>query len=157
MLSLSKKTDYALIALAYLAERPGRVAPAREIAEAYGLPCALLMNLLKDLQQQGWLDSIRGVRGGYRLRRDPATASLYELVCIVDEEPLLVDCAGGCQAGGAGASCRMEGSCPVQAPLKAVHHRFVQFLKSITLADLIIPGRKIDVPVELVGIGGSSH
>ena len=52
MLSLSKKTDYALIALAYLAERPGRVASAREIAAARNLPAALLMNILRSPRRE---------------------------------------------------------------------------------------------------------
>ena len=39
MLCLSKKTEYALAALAYLAERSHRVSSAREIAEAPTCPC----------------------------------------------------------------------------------------------------------------------
>jgi iron-sulfur cluster assembly protein len=49
MLCLTRKTDYALIALGYLAERQDRVVAAREISRAFELPEALLMNILKRL------------------------------------------------------------------------------------------------------------
>src|SRR5690349_2284400 len=84
MFCLSKKSEYALVALAFLAEQPGRLASAREIAEARGLPIALLMNILKNLQGHGLLSSGRGVKGGYQLARDLGRLSLYELIAVVE-------------------------------------------------------------------------
>ena len=66
MLALGKKMDYALISLAWLAERSGRAISAREIAEANDLPLPALMQILKTLHQHGMLRSTRGVKGGYR-------------------------------------------------------------------------------------------
>src|SRR2546421_10718757 len=66
MLRLSKKADYALISLAYLAEHRGHVVPAREVAERCQLPLPLLMNILKVLHQRGILRSVRGASGGER-------------------------------------------------------------------------------------------
>src|SRR5689334_12330008 len=84
MLCLSKKTEYALIALGYLAERPTEIVSAREIAGRFELPLPLLMNILKGLNRRGLLDSTRGIRGGYRLGRELAEASLHDLIQIVD-------------------------------------------------------------------------
>lgn len=95
MLALPKKTDYALIALHYLLEHPGRVAPAREIAEAYHLPCALLMNVMKELQQGGLVRSVRGARGGYQINSDPREVTLYDVVVLTSGEPSLTECCGG--------------------------------------------------------------
>src|SRR4051812_31025109 len=95
MLSLSRKTDYALIALAYLAERSGRVASAREIAASAGsepLPLALLMNILKTLHLHGIVNSTRGAKGGYRLGTDLDRTSLRTLVSVVN----CVGPAGAC-------------------------------------------------------------
>ena len=41
MLRLSKKTDYALISLAYVASQTGRASSAREIAERHDIPVEL--------------------------------------------------------------------------------------------------------------------
>ena len=63
MLRLSKKADYALISLGYLAEHFAHVVSAREIAERCRLPLPLLMNILKVLHQRGILRSTRGASG----------------------------------------------------------------------------------------------
>src|SRR6187551_3771583 len=81
MLRLSKKADYALISLGYLAEHAGQVVSAREIAERCGLPLPLLMNILKVLHQRGIL---RSTRGGYRLVSDLAKLSLFELNELIE-------------------------------------------------------------------------
>ena len=51
MLRLSKKSDYALIAMKHLAMRPdgGASASAREIAESYDIPLELLAKVLQRL------------------------------------------------------------------------------------------------------------
>lgn len=62
MLSVSRSVEYALSALGHLAERPGRVVAAREIADANNLPIALLMQILKELQRNDVVTSTRGVK-----------------------------------------------------------------------------------------------
>src|SRR5438876_10320240 len=79
MLSFSRKTDYALIALAHLAGRGG-VASAREIAETYRLSTSLVMKILKRLQHKGIVRSVRGANGGYQLGLDLHSLSLYDLI-----------------------------------------------------------------------------
>jgi Rrf2 family protein len=150
MLCISKKTEYALVALAYLAEQPSGVASAREIAEKRDLPAPMLMNILKNLQQHGLLRSTRGVKGGYRIEGDLGSISLYELIAVVE-------CAGHAPEGDCGcrdhiqdvasgiALARVAES---QAPVQALQFKLVRFLKDVRLADLVLPGRRIDVPAE---------
>src|SRR5438876_8517391 len=85
MLRLSKKADYALISLAYLAEHRGHVVPAREIAERCQLPLPLLMNILKVLHQRGILRSVRGASGGYSIEADLGRFSLLDLSDLLDQ------------------------------------------------------------------------
>ena len=144
MLSLSKKTDYALIALAYLAERPGRVASAREIAGARDLPVALLMNILKELHHHQVLGSTRGVKGGYEIAGDLSTLSLHELILALEGPVRLVECAedsAPCHHDNVADAdaCRVSGHCAVQAPLQALHHRLVRFLRDVKLSDVVRP------------------
>ena len=71
MLRLSKKSDYALIAMKHLATRPDAAArrSAREISEAYDIPLELLAKVLQRLVRARLLVSVQGTRGGYRLGR----------------------------------------------------------------------------------------
>ncbi len=144
MLSLSKKTDYALIALAYLAERPGRVASAREIADARDLPAPLLMNILKELHQHDILASTRGVKGGYEIATDLSSLSLHDLIVAIEGPVRLVECADDespCQHDhpADADACRVSGHCIVQAPMQSLHHRLVQFLRDVRVGDVVMP------------------
>jgi DNA-binding transcriptional ArsR family regulator len=65
MLALTKKTDYALIALSHLAKRPETVVSAREIAEACGVPQPILTNILKTLASAGIMVSTRGAAADF--------------------------------------------------------------------------------------------
>ncbi|MDB5322536.1 MAG: Rrf2 family transcriptional regulator [Phycisphaerales bacterium] len=150
MLCLSKKSEYALVALAHLAEQPGRTASAREIAQARLLPPALLMNILKNLQAHGLLRSTRGVKGGYRIDRELNSLSLYELIAIVECAANAAEPDCGCLEHLSDAANDMEfarfaGS---QGPVQALQFKLVRFLKDVRVADLVLPGRRIDVPIE---------
>jgi len=141
MLCLNRKTDYALTALAYIAGS-GRVCSAREISATHDLPLPLLMNLLKCLHQQGLLQSARGARGGYRMAADLERVSLHDLIRMLDvrkEEKV------------------GTGGRPISAPVAALQYRLNRFLKDVKVSDLILPGRRIDVPVELVGVESRSR
>lgn len=155
MLTLSKKTDYALIALSYLAERPDKVASAREIAEAYNLPLALLMNILKLLHHRKLLRSTRGTKGGYQLLVSPDSLSLHDLVEMIDGPMHLTECvllAKTCHTPKECEDqrrCKVNG-CPVTVSMRALHAKLEKFLREVRVSDVIVPGRRIDVPLELV-------
>jgi Rrf2 family protein len=147
MLSLNRKTDYALVALAHMADRPEQWASAREIAERSDVPSAVLMNVLKTLHQGGILRSTRGSRGGYRIAGDLERLSLFDLVGVLEKvEPAAESNPGEPACCGRYTIDRTG----LHGPVHAFHHHLRQFLRSVMLCDLVLPGRRIDVPVELV-------
>lgn len=132
MLCLTRQVEYALIALAYLAENPTPVASARTIAQARHLSCSLVMKVLKAMHQGGWLSSTRGATGGYRIRIDLETVSLHNLIVVL------------------GLSAKPSAS-PVGAghqPVQALQNQLERFLTDVRISDLVIPGRRIDVTLE---------
>jgi len=137
MLCISKKVDYALSALSFLAVHGGRVCSAREIAETHNLPLPRLMNLLKRLHRKGLVRSVRGVRGGYHMCEGLDKVSLYDLITILEVDP--AHRVNGEAIAGSGF-----------APIQALQYRLIRFLKDVSIADLILPGRRIDVPLERV-------
>jgi Rrf2 family protein len=143
-LSFSRTTDYALIALAFLAERQG-VWSSREVAVETQLPASLVAKIFKTLQQSGWLVSTRGVNGGYRLAVDLQAVSLLQLVTVLESvEP---------------CRCPEEeiGDYPSAPPLVALKSRLHQFLTGIKVSDLCLPGRRIDVPSNAIRIGNKQQ
>ena len=71
MLRLSKKADYALMAMKHLAMKTDAASStsAREIAEQYDIPIELMAKVLQRLARSGLLTSHQGTRGGYTLSR----------------------------------------------------------------------------------------
>ena len=83
MLTLNRKSDYALIALTHLGRFRGTITSAREIADAYKIPLPLLMNILKQLTREGMIASVRGARGGYRLAVEPENLTVKQVLLAV--------------------------------------------------------------------------
>jgi Rrf2 family protein len=164
MLSLTKKTEYALISLGYLAERPGKTVAAREVAEAYHMPGPLVMNILKTLHHAGLISSTRGTKGGYRLTADLREVSLHRLVEAIEGPVYLTECVAPaqptpCPPDGQGVcerpGCRVRGCCPIMGPVRALHNRFVGLLQEVKVADLVVNGRKIEVPADTLESGAA--
>jgi Rrf2 family protein len=134
MLSLTKKCEYALVAICHLARVEQRVVSAREIAELHEVPLPLLMNVLKQLNQAGQVRSVRGARGGYALAVAPNELTLAQVIHAVEGPVRLVNCAPG--AGGRQRGCERLAFCSIRHPIHKVHHELLKFLGSVTVADI---------------------
>ncbi len=133
MLSLTRKTEYALIALCHLARQGRKVVSARDIAVTHDVPLPLLMNVLKRLNRSGFLMSVRGAHGGYMLEKSPREITLEALVEAVEGPVHLVRCAN---PGLEGRPCDLSEVCPIKGALHKVHHRLRRFFADVTIADL---------------------
>ena len=90
---VSKKTDYALRAVFTLVEHfGGAPIPIRELARRNDVPKRFLEQIMLGLKTQGWVDSVAGVRGGYRLARDPDQITMGEIVRYFDGILAPIDC-----------------------------------------------------------------
>src|SRR5215203_1928070 len=102
MLRLSKKADYALMAMKHLAVRGDSASSsAREIAEQYDIPIELLAKVLQRLVRRGLLASQQGTRGGYQLARTPSQISVADVIQAIDGPVTVTACSssdeGGCE------------------------------------------------------------
>ena len=136
MLALTKKTGYALGAMTYLARQESQgISSAREIANVLGAPPSLMMNVLKQLAAKGYVESIRGAKGGYRLARDINTMTLADLVETMEGPVRLSQCVAD-PANHEECTLAMMASCPVHDPVHRIQRRLNDFLKKVTLAEL---------------------
>ena len=71
-------------ALTVLAEHPTGVLKIKDIAAAEELPEKFLEAILLDLKRARIVDSVRGARGGYQLRRPPKKITLGEILRRID-------------------------------------------------------------------------
>ncbi len=85
MISITSKSPYAVLALAELARNPGtEPVPIGELARKRDVPVQFLEQLFAVLRRGGIVSSQRGVKGGYRFAREPATITVLEVVELLD-------------------------------------------------------------------------
>lgn len=139
MLSLTRKTGYSIIAITHLAKLEGSgVASAREIATLFDVPVALLMNVLKQLAAAGYAESVRGARGGYRLLRGLGQISLADLIETMEGPVRLAGCIADPDKSEE-CTCQVMANCPISDPVHRVQRRLIDFLKKITVAEIVNP------------------
>jgi len=129
MMKLSKKADYALMAVNHLARHYGEEAcSARDLARAYGIPAGLMAKVLQRLVRKGLLVSHHGTNGGYTLARPPLFISALEIINAVDGPVMITSCIT------ARGECFQTPLCTVKEPLRRVNERIVNALSSLSIA-----------------------
>ena len=84
-MKLSRTVGYALRATLYLAaEEPNKPIPCSKIAKEGEMPERFLLQILRNLVNQGVLRSTRGVDGGYTLAGAPSDVSLLDIIEAID-------------------------------------------------------------------------
>jgi Rrf2 family protein len=132
MLRLSKKADYALMAVKHLAMRPdGASVSAREIAEAYDIPLELLAKVLQRLVRTRLLLSVQGTRGGYRLSRPAAAMPVSDVIQAVDGPVTVTACSTDDH------NCDQYSKCSIRDPLWKIRARIIDALAAVTVAELV--------------------
>ena len=132
MLRLSKKADYALMAMKHLATRADAAgsSSAREIAEAYEIPLELLAKVLQRLVRARLLVSVQGTRGGYRLGRSAGSIPVADVIQAVDGPVTVTACSDDDH------NCDQYSKCSIRDPLWKIRSRILEALNTVTVADL---------------------
>ena len=133
MFTLSKRTDYGLMALAHLAEQgEGEATNAKAIAGAYGIPAELLAKTMQTLAKSGIVESRNGPKGGYVLSRRPESITVAEVIRAI-EGPIAMAI---CQAGET-SDCDQYQHCPIVRPMERIQRKVTGLLEGMTLLDMI--------------------
>ena len=131
MLRLSKKTDYALIAMKHLALRPLHASSsAREIAEQFDIPTELMAKVLQRLARKGFLTSQQGTHGGYQLARPAASISVADVIQAIDG-PLTVTACSSEEH-----NCDQYSKCNVRDPLWRIKERILLALDACSISEM---------------------
>lgn len=140
MLQLTKRTEYALIALVHMVDREGEFVSVRELCERYPLPRRLLAEVLKDLCRLDVVESQRGPQGGYCLARPAEAITLGEIVKGMEGKPALTSCESMPLARLRPArDCEVEATCPIRSPLHRIREHLWALLEVTTLRSLVNP------------------
>jgi Rrf2 family protein len=152
MLRLSKKADYALLAMRHLAaQATGIAVSARELAETYSIPPELLAKVLQKLVRARLLESQHGTRGGYVLAQPARTLSVADVIQSIDGPLTVTACSD------TDHSCDQYARCNIRDPLWRIKDRIVSALAATSVADLAadlpLPAAQTSEPVAIVNLG----
>ncbi len=144
---LTLYSDYALRVLMYLAVRGRDLVSIQEIAAAYGISAHHLTKVVQRLGRSGFVETVRGRRGGLRLAKAPDEIRIGAVFRSTEEDLALVGCMADPQA------CAISGICGLQPLLREALGAFLAVLDGATLADLVGPKRaalaqRLSLPAE---------
>lgn len=127
---LHQATGYAATALGYVAGAAGKSVLVKEIAEASEIPSPYLSKIVNALARKGILMTQRGIGGGVSLGKAATEITLYDLAVALDDTSILPRCMLGT------AKCSDDRACPAHTFWKGVREQYIDFLKSMTVADV---------------------
>ena len=131
MLKLTKKADYALMAMKHLAESPApRARSAKDVADAFGIPPEALAKILQRLAKAGLLHSQHGINGGYTLARAAHSISAFEVIEAIDGPLFITSCVT------VRGECGQSDRCNIREPLRKVNESIEAVLKRIKVSHM---------------------
>lgn len=128
---LSKTAMQAIQALVVLAGLPhGEYAGAVSIARRIRAPRNYLGKLLRQMGENGFVESQKGLGGGFRLARKPDGITLFEVVESMENVGRWSECVLG------QSICSDESRCRLHNDWKEVRDRYLKFLRGINISDI---------------------
>ena len=132
MLKLSKKTDYALMAIRYMASKGvGRVVNTKEIAEEYSIPVELLAKVLQKLGKKGLIVSQNGPKGGYLLAKSSDSISVLSIIQAIEGHVGITECYHN-----EDSQCMQMPRCNIRTPLRNIQNSIYSLLDSMSIEDM---------------------
>ena len=134
-MKLSLRGEYAVRALLVLGLKYGQsVVRIQTISEHQNIPKRFLEQILNDLKSGGFVQSKRGIAGGYRLARKPDQISLAAVVRHIEGALAPVSCVSGhfyqkC-------SCPDESRCAIRSVMKEIRDAVVEIAERVTIGEM---------------------
>lgn len=135
MLTLTRKADYALLAMSHLARTAPDRSSAREIAEQIGVPLPVLTNVLNRLLHHGLVNSKMGAKGGYTLSRGPDEVSLTDMIDAIEGQFRMAICCQD-EPTALADQCDLESTCQIKEPIRRVHQGIRAYMSQVTLGHI---------------------
>lgn len=133
-MKLSRKSDYALRALLTLGERYGEgPISIRELAEQNDVPQRFLEQIMLELKKGGWVSSVAGRIGGFKLAKSPDEITMGQVVRHFDGVLAPISCVSSTHY----ESCSQEWKCRFRRVLLEIRNFTVQLMEHATLSKVL--------------------
>lgn len=143
MIKINKKVEYALISLKYMASRQNelgeeQLVSAREICDRFKTPFDTTAKVLQIMNNNGILNSTKGIKGGYSLAIPLHRITFSQLNHMIEgKESKKTFCESS------KGICDLYSICNIVSPLESLNQKINQYLSELTLAELLMGNEPI--------------
>jgi Rrf2 family nitric oxide-sensitive transcriptional repressor len=131
-MQLTRFTDFSLRVLISLAARPDALATVAALAGEHGISRHHLTRVVHQLGVKGYIETMRGKGGGFRLARAPEKICVGDVVRDMESGFEIAECFQPGQS-----SCRLMPGCALKGVLGEAAQAFLATLDRYSLADLL--------------------
>ena len=129
MLKLTRKLEYALIALRYMQDKGDIFTSAKEIAGMYLIPYELLAKILQQMAKLNYIKAAQGPQGGYRIRKGLTEISLTQFVEELEGPFGMVNCS-------ISSDCIQLNNCNIRMPINKINDNIRSIFNDIPITDI---------------------
>ena len=129
MFKLTRKSEYALIALRHLQMNDTLLSSSKEISQMYMIPRQVLAKVLQKMVKLNYVDAYKGSNGGYKLKKSLKKIRLAEFIEKMEGPLGLVDC-------NINDNCDQIDYCNIKMPINKINENIKSVLNKIKIADI---------------------
>ena len=129
MLKLTRKLEYALIALSHMQNKRDTFISAKEIAGMYLIPQELLAKTLQQMAKLNYIKAAQGPQGGYRIRKGLTEISLTQFVEDLEGPFGIVNCS-------ISSDCIQLNNCNIRMPINKINDNIRSIFNDIPITDI---------------------
>ncbi len=137
-MKLTSYSNYTLRVLMIAAARGPELTTVRDVADGFGISKTHLVKCVHQLGARGYLETVRGNRGGFRLARPAKSIGLGEVIRLTEEGFTIVECFDA-----ATNTCPLIDRCRLRPALRRATDAFLESLDEFTRADISDNGDEI--------------
>ncbi|HDY75483.1 MAG TPA: Rrf2 family transcriptional regulator [Candidatus Marinimicrobia bacterium] len=130
MLKLTRKVEYALIALRHMQNKESRaVTNTKEIAEMYDIPLELLAKTLQLMARGGIVDAVHGPNGGYKIKAKLENINMIEFFEKIEGPLGLMDCYFD-------SDCTQISACNIRSPIQKINDNMRNMFENMSVDEI---------------------
>ena len=130
MLKITRKVEYALIALRHMQlKQSEELTSTKEIATRYGVPQQLLAKTLQHMARDGIIEAVQGSAGGYRIATNLDQISMKDFFERLEGPLGMMDCYFD-------SDCIQMGACNIRVPIQRINDNMRNLFSQMSVQEV---------------------
>ena len=130
MLKITRKVEYALIALRHMQLKESEeLTSTKEIATRYGVPLQLLAKTLQHMARDGMVEAVQGSAGGYRVATNLDKISMKDFFERLEGPLGMMDCYFD-------SDCIQMGACNIRVPIQRINDNMRNLFSQMSVQEV---------------------